>query len=65
MNSVIETLFTSDLGLYASREVTQVVLDSVKQRIDFDVMCQARPRDCAVCGASAQCGTRPRHDGQL
>jgi transposase len=46
MNSAIETLFTSAIGLHAPWEVTEVNLNTMKQRIDFEVSCQTRQLDC-------------------
>lgn len=54
MTTAIETLFTSALGLQAPWAVTRVDLDTAKQRIDFEVSCQAKQLDCPACGASVQ-----------
>ncbi len=50
----IEALFTAALGLQAPWVVDKVDLNTVKQRIDFEVANQAKKLACPVCGAADQ-----------
>ena len=50
----IEALFTSALGLQAPWSVQKVGLDTVRRRIDFDLICNASRLACPRCGASDQ-----------
>ena len=50
----IEALFTSALGLQAPWSVQKVELDTVRRRIDFDLICNASRLACPHCGASDQ-----------
>jgi len=50
----IEALFTSALGLLAPWAVRAVQLDTVKNRIDFDVECGHSLLTCPACGAASQ-----------
>jgi transposase len=50
----IEALFTSALGLQAPWAVRDVRLDTVKNRIDFDVECKPALLTCPACGAASQ-----------
>jgi transposase len=50
----VEALFTSALDLQAPWAVDDVKLDTVKRRIDFEVVCQAALLTCPQCGAAGQ-----------
>ena len=54
MGVQIEALFTSALGLQAPWAVREVRLDTVKNRIDFDVECKQAQLTCPACGAASQ-----------
>ena len=54
MSVVIETLFTSALGLQEPWSVQKVALDTSRRRIDFDLTCNASRLPCPHCAAPAQ-----------
>jgi len=54
MSVAIERLFSTALGLQAPWVVNEVELNTVKHRIDFQVVCQAKRLACPVCGAEEQ-----------
>lgn len=58
MSVGVEALFTSALGLQVPWVVEEVKLDTAKQRIDFEIDCQATAMACPVCRAVGQ----PIHD---
>lgn len=54
----VESLFTAALGLHAPWEVDKVELNTVKRRIDFEVVCSPGKLTCPGCGVVVQ----PIHD---
>jgi transposase len=54
MSLQIETLFTAALGLQAPWRVEKVELNTVKRRIDFEVVCDAQRLICPHCGLPDQ-----------
>lgn len=54
MSVAIETMFSTALGLQAPWVVNEVEVNTVKHRIDFQVVCQAKRLACPVCGAEEQ-----------
>jgi transposase len=54
MSIAVEALFTTALGLQAPWVVSNVDLNTVKRRIDFEVTCDARQLPCPACGVDGQ-----------
>ena len=54
MSIAVEALFTTALGLQAPWVVSNVELNTVKRRIDFEVKCDARKSTCPACGIDGQ-----------
>ena len=54
MSVGIEALFTSALGLQPPWAVDDVKLDTVKRRIDFEVVCKGTRLACPQCGTADQ-----------
>ena len=54
MSVGIEAMFTAALGLQRPWEVAKVELNTVKHRIDFDLVCNARKLTCPHCGVVDQ-----------
>ena len=54
MTPPVETLFTAALGLQTPWAVREVVLNTSKRRIDFEVGCDAKRLTCPACGAAEQ-----------
>ncbi len=54
MSIAVEALFTTALGLQAPWVVSNVDLNTVKRRIDFEVKCDANKLPCPACGADGQ-----------
>ncbi len=54
MSFQVESLFAAALGLSQPWDVAQVDLDTVRQRIDFEVVCNARRLACPSCGKTMQ-----------
>lgn len=54
MSVGIEAMFTAALGLQAPWEVERVELNTIKHRIDFDLVCKAKRLTCPACGVVDQ-----------
>jgi len=54
MNLSIETLFTTALGLQAPWAVKDIELNTMKRRIDFQVIYEAKRMACPACGMTDQ-----------
>jgi transposase len=58
MSVGIEALFTSALGLQPPWQVQDIMLDTGKRRIDFQITCGDNRLACPACSAAPQ----PIHD---
>jgi len=54
MSIAVEALFTTALGLQAPWVVSNVDLNTVKRRIDFEVTCDAKQMPCPACSIDGQ-----------
>lgn len=54
MSIAVESLFTTALGLQAPWVMSNVDLNTVKRRIDFEVKCDANKLPCPACGVDEQ-----------